>query len=207
MRGRGWSIIGSVLVLGITAASGCVSLDDHNRVKAQNRNLMANKQATEQELFDVRAANETLRARVDGLTSELGTNRQLVENYKSENQLLQEIHRNTQGQLEDMAGRPIGDIIISGPKLPVPLNSALKRFADEHPSEVVFDEVLLLEKNKKLEIGTPLVKDAKVIGKILRGGKVKKIKVFKYKAKKRYKVKKGHRQSFTEVKIMKIESK
>jgi len=80
----------------------------------------------------------------------------------------------------------------------------IEKLDKKEGSEVVFDEVLLLEKNKKLEIGTPLVKDAKVIGKILRGGKGKKIIVFKYKAKKRYKVKKGHRQSFIEIEILKI---
>lgn len=73
-------------------------------------------------------------------------------------------------------------------------------------SEVAFNEVLLLEKNKKLEIGTPLVKGAKVIGKVLREGKGKKVIVFKFKAKKRYHLKKGHRQQFTEVEIEKIES-
>ena len=71
-------------------------------------------------------------------------------------------------------------------------------------SEITFNEVLLLGKNKKVEIGTPLLKDVKVIGKILRQGKNKKVIIFKYKAKKRYKVKKGHRQPFTEVEITKI---
>jgi len=76
----------------------------------------------------------------------------------------------------------------------------------EEKQEVVFDEVLLLEKNKKLEIGKPLVKGAKVTAKVLEEGKGKKIIIFKYKPKTRYKVKKGHRQPFTEVEITKIES-
>ena len=71
-------------------------------------------------------------------------------------------------------------------------------------SEVVFGEVLLLEKDKKIEIGTPLIKEAKVIGKILKQDKAKKVIVFKYKPKKRYKIKKGHRQPYTEVEILKI---
>ena len=92
--------------------------------------------------------------------------------------------------------------------------------------EIIFNEVLLLEKNKpstkaklsaglvphrnevsgagKTEIGTPFVEGAKVVGKILKQGKSKKVIVFKYKAKTRYKVKKGHRQPFTEVEIVKI---
>ena len=73
-------------------------------------------------------------------------------------------------------------------------------------SEIKFDEVLLLEKGKKLEIGTPLVKEVKVTGKIIRHGKGKKVIVFKYKPKTRYKVKKGHRQPFTEVEITKIDT-
>ena len=71
-------------------------------------------------------------------------------------------------------------------------------------SEIKFDEVLLLEKGKKLEIGTPLVKEVKVTGKIIRHGKGKKIIIFKYKAKTRYKKKAGHRQPFTELEILKI---
>ncbi len=74
----------------------------------------------------------------------------------------------------------------------------------ESGKEVVFDEVLLLQKSNKLEIGEPKVESAKVIGKVLRQGKAKKVIAFKYKAKKRYHVKKGHRQSFTEVEITKI---
>jgi large subunit ribosomal protein L21 len=73
--------------------------------------------------------------------------------------------------------------------------------------ELIFDKVLLLEKNKKIEIGQPFIKNAKVIGKVLKQGKGKKVIVFKYKPKKRYKKKKGHRQKFIEVEIKKIETK
>jgi large subunit ribosomal protein L21 len=76
---------------------------------------------------------------------------------------------------------------------------------DSKKDQIVFEEVLLLEKNKKLEIGNPLVKGAKVKGKLLKEGKSDKVIVFKYKPKKRYKVKKGHRQLFSEVEIISIE--
>lgn len=82
----------------------------------------------------------------------------------------------------------------------------IEKLDEKESSKVVFDEVLLLEKNRKIEIGTPLIKGAKVIGKILNQGKAKKVIIFKYKAKKRSKVKKGHRQPYTEVEILKIES-
>lgn len=70
--------------------------------------------------------------------------------------------------------------------------------------EVIFDQVLLLEKENKLEIGTPFVEKAKVIGRIIKESKAKKIIVFKYRPATRYKLKKGHRQPFTEVEITKI---
>lgn len=74
----------------------------------------------------------------------------------------------------------------------------------EEGKEVSFSEVLLLEKSKKLEVGSPLVKDAKVTGKVVKQVKGDKLIIFKYKPKKRYKRKIGHRQQFTEVEILKI---
>ena len=73
--------------------------------------------------------------------------------------------------------------------------------------KIEFSDVLLLEKQKKIEIGAPLVKKAKVTGKILKQDRAKKIVVLKYKAKTRYKKKSGHRQPFTEIEIVKIEAK
>lgn len=71
--------------------------------------------------------------------------------------------------------------------------------------DVVFDKVLLVEKNRKLEIGTPYIKGAQVTAKMLSEGKAKKVIVYKRKAKKRYEKKRGHRQPFTEVEISGIE--
>ena len=73
--------------------------------------------------------------------------------------------------------------------------------------EVKFSEVLLLEKNKHIEIGTPFIKGAEVHGKILNQVKGEKLIIFKYKPKKRYKRKIGHRQPFTEIEIVAIQSK
>ena len=70
--------------------------------------------------------------------------------------------------------------------------------------EVTFKEVLLLDNGKKVEIGKPLVKNAKIVGKVLKQARAKKVEIFKYKPKKRYKVKRGHRQHYTEVEIIKI---
>jgi len=80
----------------------------------------------------------------------------------------------------------------------------IEKLNKKEGAEIVFSDVLLLEKNKKVEIGDPLVKGVKVTAKILKQDKAKKVIIFKYKAKKRYKVKKGHRQPFTQVEIVKI---
>jgi len=83
----------------------------------------------------------------------------------------------------------------------------IEKIEGKDGKEITFKEVLLLLKGKKLEIGDPLVKKAEVIGKILKQAKGEKIIVFRYRRKTRYKLKKGHRQPFTEVEITKIESR
>lgn len=80
----------------------------------------------------------------------------------------------------------------------------IEKIEAEEGKEVVFDEVLLLDSGKKVEIGTPILKNKKVIGKVIKQGKLPKVEIFKYKPKKRYKVKKGHRQPYTEVEIVSI---
>ena len=84
------------------------------------------------------------------------------------------------------------------------LRLKIEKLDKKEGDEVVFKEVLVLEKNKKITIGTPFVEGAEVSAKVLSQGKGKKLIAFKYKAKKRYKVKKGHRQPYTEVEIAKI---
>ncbi|HKK82873.1 MAG TPA: 50S ribosomal protein L21 [Atribacterota bacterium] len=73
--------------------------------------------------------------------------------------------------------------------------------------KVKFDHVLMLEKDGEYQIGQPLVENSYVEGKVLKQGKAKKIVVFKYKPKKKYQKKLGHRQSFTEIRIEKISGK
>lgn len=71
---------------------------------------------------------------------------------------------------------------------------------------VTLDRVLLVNDDGKVTIGNPLVDNAKVIAKVEQHVKSKKIIVFKYKAKKNYRKKTGHRQPYTKLKIDKIEA-
>lgn len=71
-------------------------------------------------------------------------------------------------------------------------------------SPVTFDRVFALRKNGEVKIGTPVVKGAKVIAEVLSHGKADKVVVYKYKRRKFYRRKKGHRQPYTEVRISEI---
>lgn len=74
----------------------------------------------------------------------------------------------------------------------------------EEGSTVQFDEVLALSDDNGLKIGTPVVNGAVVEANVLGQGKGKKIIVFKYKPKKNYRKKQGHRQPYTQLQITKI---
>lgn len=80
----------------------------------------------------------------------------------------------------------------------------IEKIEEKEGNEIEFSDILLLEDSGKVEIGTPTIKGAKVIGKVIKQGKGKKVITLKYKAKKRYKNKKGHRQPYSEIEILKI---
>lgn len=66
-----------------------------------------------------------------------------------------------------------------------------------------FNEVLMIG-GETVSIGSPLLAGAKVVAQVLKHGRGKKIIVFKYKRRKNYKRKQGHRQSYTKLVIEKI---
>ncbi len=78
------------------------------------------------------------------------------------------------------------------------------RLKAEPNSEVVFDNVLLLNDDKTTKIGTPSVKGAKVHAKVLEHLKDDKVIVFKKKIRISYKRKNGHRQQLTRIEVTKI---
>ena len=76
----------------------------------------------------------------------------------------------------------------------------------EEGKKVTFDKVVLVSDEGKVEVGAPYVKGIKVEGKVVAHGKGKKIVVFKYKPKKNYRRKQGHRQPYTKVEITAIKT-
>lgn len=80
----------------------------------------------------------------------------------------------------------------------------IEKLNENEGSKVVFDKVLLIADGEKVEIGKPFISGMVVFAQIIEQGKDDKITVFKFKAKKRYQKKQGHRQSFTRVEILDI---
>ncbi len=83
----------------------------------------------------------------------------------------------------------------------------VEKIAGDVGNPVIFDRVLMFSDGKNVSIGQPALEDVAVEGHIVEQGKAKKIIVFKYKRRKRYRRKNGHRQEFTAVLIDSIKPK
>jgi large subunit ribosomal protein L21 len=83
----------------------------------------------------------------------------------------------------------------------------IEKITAELDSIVELTDVLAVSsEDGELTLGSPLVEGARVTAKIIAHGKAKKVVVFKFKAKKDYRKKQGHRQPFTKILIEKIEA-
>ena len=80
----------------------------------------------------------------------------------------------------------------------------IEKLPVEAGEAVTFDKVLAVIDGENVTVGTPVVEGAKVDASVVKNGKGKKIIVFKYKPKKGYRRKQGHRQPYTKVTIGKI---
>ena len=77
----------------------------------------------------------------------------------------------------------------------------IEKIPGEAGGPVSFDKVLMFSDGENISIGTPVLENVTVNGHIVEQGKAKKIIVFKYKRRKRYRRKQGHRQQYTAIKI------
>ena len=80
----------------------------------------------------------------------------------------------------------------------------IEKLPAEAGDQVVFDQVLAILDGDNAAIGTPVVSGAKVEAKVVKNGKGKKVRIFKYNPKKGYRKRQGHRQPYTKVEITKI---
>ncbi len=82
----------------------------------------------------------------------------------------------------------------------------VEKIPGEIGNSVSFDRVLMFSDGENVSIGRPVLDNVMVKGHIMEQGKAKKIIVFKYKRRKRYRRKLGHRQQYTAIKIDSIEA-
>jgi len=80
----------------------------------------------------------------------------------------------------------------------------VEKISAQEGKEISIDKVLLVSKDKKVEIGTPYVKGAKVSATVLKHIKGEKLTSYKYRRRKSSHWEKGHRQQLTELKIKEI---
>ncbi|MEK7243661.1 MAG: 50S ribosomal protein L21 [Thermodesulfobacteriota bacterium] len=81
---------------------------------------------------------------------------------------------------------------------------AIEKINGDRGEAVVFDQVLMIEKEGDIRVGRPVVEGAKVVGEILAQIKGDKLTVYKTKKRKGYHKKTGHRQQLTSMKIREI---
>ena len=80
----------------------------------------------------------------------------------------------------------------------------IEKLEAEAGEAVTFDKVLAVLDGDKATFGTPVVEGASVTANVVKNGKGKKVLVFKYKPKKNYRRRQGHRQPYTKVEITKV---
>lgn len=84
------------------------------------------------------------------------------------------------------------------------LRLEVEKIEAEVGQEVDLDRILMLAKDEEIIVGQPLEK-AKVVAEVIRHGRGKKIRIFKFKRRKNYRRRLGHRQSYTALLVKKIE--
>ena len=91
-------------------------------------------------------------------------------------------------------------------QFPVEENSIIRvpRFDSEIGQKLDLDKVLLVSGNDKFAVGKPYIDGAKVSVEVLEHGRDDKVTVFKFKRRRKYRKTTGHRQGFTEIKVLNI---
>jgi large subunit ribosomal protein L21 len=80
----------------------------------------------------------------------------------------------------------------------------VEKLAGNIGDTVELDDVLMVVEGEEVKVGQPQLENAKVVAKIAEQDRAKKVIVFKKKRRKGYRLRKGHRQSFTALQIVEI---
>ena len=82
----------------------------------------------------------------------------------------------------------------------------VEKLEAEVGAKVTFDQVLALQTDGGLQVGRPVLKGARVVGRVLEQDKAKKVLIFKKKRRKQYRRTRGHRQPYTAVVVEEIQA-
>ncbi|MFV0438508.1 MAG: 50S ribosomal protein L21 [Desulfopila sp.] len=82
----------------------------------------------------------------------------------------------------------------------------VEKIAGNVGDTVDLDDVLMVVEGEEVKVGRPVLENAKVVARIAEQGRAKKVLVFKKKRRKGYRLKQGHRQSFTGLQIQEIQA-
>jgi len=157
-----WTARGGLLVI-LVSMAGCASLEDFRQAQMDNRNLIAEKAQLEQEVFDLRSANQGLRGRVDGMEDQIQSKDLLIANLQNENDNLERGVRQAQSLVERFADRPLDKPVMVATILPAELDAALREFAAQHPESVSYDSAhgtVKWTSDLLFALGSDVVKDA-----------------------------------------------
>ncbi|MGB0717114.1 MAG: OmpA/MotB family protein [Phycisphaerae bacterium] len=164
LNGRAAARFGVVAFAGLML-TGCVSLDDHRRLQAAHRNVMAQKEAISSELTSLRARIDACQTDGQQCQRQLSMKDQLLASLREENDLLDESRVKALSELDRLAQQPLNKIIINEPKLPVPLDNALKQFAQAQPSSVEYDSqrgTMKWKADLLFALGSDVVKESSI---------------------------------------------
>lgn len=124
----------------LALGAGCVSLDKHRQLQMSNRTLEAEKEQLEQELYDARNNNDSLRTRLAASEDKLGSKNRLVTNLESENNNLEQAVLSARELADKIAGQNTpGNVVVVEKRLPAELDTALRDFASQYPDSVYYD--------------------------------------------------------------------
>ena len=155
----------AVLAAGwLAVGSGCVGLDEHRQLQMSHRTLGAEKEQLEQELYDARNNNDSLRTRLAASEDKLGSKERLVANLESENNNLEQAVLSARELANKIAEQSApGNVVVVERRLPAELDTALKDFAAQYPSSVYYDQqrgIIKWTSDLVFALGSDIVKDS-----------------------------------------------
>ncbi|MCB9849517.1 MAG: OmpA family protein [Phycisphaerales bacterium] len=164
MKSGRWIVV--VLAGAMSLAAGCVSMDEYRKVQMDNNKLIGEKTNLEQELYDSRNNNDSLRTKLTAAEDQLRSREMLASNLQNENDRLAGAVSRADSLLQDIARKNVPtDPIVIETVLPAALDTAIKDFAQKYPDSVYYDAkrgVVKWKSDLLFALGSDVVKQTAV---------------------------------------------